>query len=86
MIVEVRHGNSYLSERHDIMLDVRPGDSFWIFAVVCDYDCDSWIVLSDTVDQNLKFIIPQESLCSNGNQSADVIFCRRSDNKTTADI
>lgn len=58
------------------MFNVRPGDSLGILTVVSDYYCNSGIVSSHAVDEILKLIITQESLCSYGNQSADIVLCR----------
>ncbi len=67
---------SYLSKWHDVMFDVRPGDGFGIFTVISDYYGDSRIVFSHAVNQILKLIITQESLCSYGNEGADIVLCR----------
>lgn len=58
------------------MFDVGPRDRFGAFAVVSDHYGDGWIVPSDAVDKILKLVVPQERLCSHGNQGADVILCR----------
>lgn len=58
------------------MFDVGPRDGFGAFAVVSDHYGDGWIVPSDAVDKILKLVVPQERLCSHGNQGADVILCR----------
>lgn len=57
------------------MFDVGPRHGFGVFAVVSDHYGDAWIVPSDAVDKILKLVIPQEGLCSHGNEGTDVILC-----------
>lgn len=66
----------YLSKGHDVVLDVRPGDCFGIFAVISDHYGDGGIVPPDAVDEVLKLFIPQEGLCGYCHKSADVVLCR----------
>lgn len=58
------------------MFDIGPGDGFGIFTVISDHYGDSGIVSPHAVDQILKLVISQESLCSNGNEGTDVILCK----------
>lgn len=67
---------SHLPKGHDVMFDVGPRDGFGVLAVVSDHYGDGWIVPSDAVDKILKLVVPQERLCSHGNEGADVILCR----------
>lgn len=66
----------YLSKRHDVMFDVRPGDGLGIFTVISDYYGDSGVVSSHTVDKILKLIIAQESLRGYGNEGTDIVLCK----------
>lgn len=64
------------------MFDVRPGDGFGVFAVVGDDDGDGGIISPDAVDQILELIVPQEGLCSYGNEGTDVVLWRGGRSKT----
>lgn len=58
------------------MFNIGPGDGFGIFTVISDHYGDSGIVSPHAVDQILKLVISQESLCSDSNQGTDIILCK----------
>lgn len=71
------HRRSCLSKRHDVVLNVRPPDWLRMLIVVGYHYSDSGVELPDAVNQVLQFVVAQEGLGGDGNQSADVVLCRR---------
>lgn len=59
------------------MLNVRPRDWLRMLVVVGYHDGDVWVELPDAVNHVLQFVVAQEGLGGDGDQSADVVLCRR---------
>lgn len=56
------------------MLYVRARHHFWIFAVICYYYGNRWVVAPYAVDQVLELVIAQEGFGGYGDKSTDVVF------------
>lgn len=65
---------SYLSEGHDVMLNVWAGHHPGVFAVISYHYGNSGVVEPYAVNQVLELVIAQKGFSGDRHQSADVVL------------
>lgn len=70
-----RHKWPCLSERHDVVFNVRPAHWLRMLIIVRYHNGDGGVVLPYAVNEVFQFVVAQEGLGGDGDESANIVLC-----------